>query len=69
MGFIPGERCRLKGLNNLPPASAFLHDLSTGHSKLWNYWKLSQQVLTSESTDELALLNELESLLEDSVRK
>ena len=69
MGFILGERCILKGLNNLPPTSAFLDDLSTGHSKLWNYWKLSQQVLTSESTDELALLNELESLLDDSVRK
>jgi asparagine synthase (glutamine-hydrolysing) len=69
MGFIPGARCILQGFSKLPPASALLFDLHTGQSKLWNYWQLPQQIPASESTDETALLDELESLLEDSVRK
>ncbi|NQV69337.1 MAG: asparagine synthase (glutamine-hydrolyzing) [Pseudohongiella sp.] len=71
MGFVPGERCILQGYNKLPPAHALEFDLQTGTAKVWRYWQLPN--LTEEATtgqvDELGLLDELEALLEDSVRR
>lgn len=71
MGFIPGDRCILQGVKKLPPAHALLLELDTGRSRLWHYWRLPEQV-SSWSLDqrgETDLLNELEILLEDAVRR
>jgi asparagine synthase (glutamine-hydrolysing) len=71
MGFVPGERCMLQGVKKLPPAHALVFDLESGQSRLWRYWRLPELDASAESgqADEAALLDELESLLEDSVRR
>jgi asparagine synthase (glutamine-hydrolysing) len=70
MGYVPGERCMLQGFNKLPPAHALLFDLQNGHAKIWRYWQLPELAATSSRpVDEAALLDELEALLEDAVRR
>jgi asparagine synthase (glutamine-hydrolysing) len=68
IGYVPGERCLLQGYNKLPPAHAMLFDLHTCETEVWRYWQLPELLLTSESIDEITLLDELESLLESAVR-
>ena len=70
MGYVPGDRCILQGFNKLPPAHALLFDLQTSQSKLWRYWQLPELDATTQGpADEAALLDELEALLEDAVRR
>ena len=70
MGYVPGDLCILQGTKKLPPAHALSFDLETGHSKVWRYWKLPDQLGDcARPEDESILLDELESLLEDSVRR
>jgi asparagine synthase (glutamine-hydrolysing) len=70
MGYVPGERCMLQGFNKLPPAHALLFDLQTGQAKIWRYWQLTElEAASSRPVDEVALLYELEALLEDAVRR
>jgi asparagine synthase (glutamine-hydrolysing) len=71
MCYVPGDRCILQGFNKLPPAHALLFDLQTGKAKVWPYWQLPEleAVAAQGSVDEAALLDELEVLLEDAVRR
>lgn len=71
MGFVPGERCILQGYHKLPPAHALSFDLHSGASRVWRYWVVPEfsVVSTTETMDENALLDELETLLEDSVAR
>lgn len=70
MGYVPGDRCILQGFNKLPPAHALLFDLQTGQAKLWRYWQLPElDAATQGPADEAALLDDLEALLEDAVRR
>ena len=70
MGYVPGERCILQGFNKLPPAHSLLFDLQTGQSKIWRYWQLPElEAASSSPVDEEALLDELEALLEQAVRR
>jgi asparagine synthase (glutamine-hydrolysing) len=68
IGYVPGELCMLDGFNKLPPAHAMEFDLKTGALKVWRYWCLPDWV-DAPAVDEEGLLDELESLLEDAVRK
>lgn len=71
MGFIPGEHCILQGVRKLQPAHALIFNLETGKSRLWRYWQLPEfdmHAVTGQS-DETLLVDELESLFEDSVRR
>lgn len=68
MGYVPGDRCMLQGFNKLPPAHALVFDLQTGQSNLWRYWQLPELTSAQAPLDEVALLDELETLLEDAVR-
>jgi asparagine synthase (glutamine-hydrolysing) len=68
MGYIPGEECILQGANKLPPAHAMTYQLDAGKLTTWRYWKLPPPPEADLSGDE-ALLDELERLLEDSVRR
>ena len=68
MGYVPGELCMLEGFNKLPPAHAMEFDLKTAALKVWRYWELPDLV-EAPVVDEGVLLDELESLLEDAVRK
>ena len=68
MGYVPGERCILQGVNKLPPAHALLFNLNEGQARVWRYWALPE-LEAAGPMDEAALLDELESLLEDAVRR
>ncbi len=65
MGYVPGDRCILQGVKKLPPAHALLFDLDSGDSRIWPHWRVPE--LQASPTDEGALLDELEALLQDSV--
>ena len=71
LGYVPGGRCILQGFNKLPPAHALRFDMKNGHAKVWRYWQLPELRASAvpEQVDEAALLDELESLLQDSVRR
>ena len=71
MGYVPKELCILQGFNKLPPAHAMVFDLDTGIYKTWCYWQLPDINTKGivDSLDELVLLDELESLFEDAVRR
>jgi asparagine synthase (glutamine-hydrolysing) len=71
MGYVPGGRCMLEGFNKLPAANALLFDLRTGDAKVWRYWNLPELSVecAGGAVNEVELLDELESLLEASVRR
>ena len=71
MGFVPGDRCILKGFNKLPPAHALRFDVDSGRAKVWRYWQLPDwhEAPAAETTREAELLVELEGLLEDAVAR
>lgn len=71
MGYIPGDHCILQGFHKLPPAHALLFDLHTGGVRVWRYWQLPELNVVEKDgvLDEDTLLDELESLLEDAVRR
>lgn len=71
MGFIPGERCILKAVRKLPPGHALLFDLNNANCHVWRYWRLPGAVLGTGVTiaEEAQLLEELEALLADAVRR
>lgn len=68
MGYVPGERCILKGYNKLPPAHALSFDIQNGQAHVWRYWQLPELAPAQEPLNEAPLLDELETLLEDAVR-
>lgn len=66
-GYVPGERCILQGVRKLGPAQALTYDLDSDHLAAWRYWELPEPVPhLRASLSELS--EELEGLLEDSVR-
>lgn len=69
MGFIPGDKCILKGVNKLPPAHALEFSIDTFTFNLWKYWNLPDYINHEEVEQEKKLLDELDFLLEDSVNK
>ena len=47
-----------------------LFDLQIGQTKLWRYWELPElEAAAQGQVDEAALLDELETLLRDAVRR
>jgi asparagine synthase (glutamine-hydrolysing) len=68
MGYVPGDRCMIQGVRKLPPAQALLFDLKTGSSRIWRYWQLPAPP-ARDRQDEAVLLDDLEALLEDAVRR
>jgi asparagine synthase (glutamine-hydrolysing) len=68
IGYVPGEGCILKGFRKLPPAHALLFDLASGEARTWKFWDLPD-CPTGEPEDESGLTDELEVLLEASVRR
>ena len=68
MGYAPGDRCMLQGFNKLPPAHAMEFDLRGGGLRVWRYWQMPE-LEARRPVDEIALLDEFETLFEDAVRK
>ena len=69
MGYVPGERCILRDFNKLRPAHAMLFHLKSGACKVWRYWQPPQSGTSGGLVDEDALLDELEDLMQNSVRR
>lgn len=68
MGFIPGDKCILRDFKKLPPGHSLIFNLKNGEKDIKQYWKLPNYD-DSQKTNETDLLNKLEDLLEDSVKK
>lgn len=68
MGYVPGETCILQGVRKLPPAHALTFSVANGETKVWRYWSMPSAPAVDQHDDE-ALVEELESLLADSVRR
>jgi asparagine synthase (glutamine-hydrolysing) len=69
IGYVPGDRCILDGYNKLPPAHAMTFQLSTGILNIWRYWQLPVLDSTNEQINDVDLLDQLEYLLQDSVKR
>ena len=69
MGFVPGERCILRGVNKLAPAHALLFDLESASVRVFRYWQLPDPPAAAAGADAETLLDELEALLADAVRR
>jgi asparagine synthase (glutamine-hydrolysing) len=69
MGFVPGQHSMVSGIGKLPAAHALRFELASGKTTLWRYWDLPEPPAKSAPVDEPALLAELESRLEQSVRR
>lgn len=71
LGYVPGELCILQGFHKLPPGHALQFSLRSGDTRVWRYWQLPEldSAASHGIVDEIALLDELETLLEDAVRR
>ncbi len=65
-GYVPGERCILKGVHKIGAGQALLYDINNDQIRSWRYWDLPTPFGQSSSPE--ALEEELETLLLDSVR-
>jgi asparagine synthase (glutamine-hydrolysing) len=66
-GYVPGEKCILKGVNKLGQGQALMYDLDTDSLRVWRYWQLPEPS-PSPAASEKEMVEELEFLLMDSVR-
>ena len=69
MGYVPGDRCILKGYKKLPPAHAMTFNLNSGIFRIWKYWDLPKLDLGKKVQSEIELLEEFEELFKDAVQK
>ena len=71
MGYIPGDRCILRGTRKLPPGHALSYEQDTGELKVWRYWQVPELEVNSAQAgkEDESLLDDVESLLEDAVRR
>lgn len=69
LGYVPGDRCILQGFAKLPPAHALSINLGSQNLKVWSYWQLPQEPSDDPPLDAEGLVDELEALLLDSVRR
>jgi asparagine synthase (glutamine-hydrolysing) len=67
-GYVPGERCLLKGVRKLAPGTLGVYDLARDHFHTCRYWDLPGAEPGSQADPE-ELTGELERLLEDAVRR
>jgi asparagine synthase (glutamine-hydrolysing) len=69
-GYVPGEMCILEGYRKLQPAHALTFNLEFGTHRIWRWW--TPPVLVEggrEEMEEENLVEQLETLLEDAVKK
>ena len=66
MGFVPGDRCILEGFKKLPAAHSLVFSLEDSNISIKKYWELP--VNQKNNLSEIALTEELEELLDNSVK-
>jgi asparagine synthase (glutamine-hydrolysing) len=66
-GYVPGDRCLVKGIRKLPQGHLLTFDLHAGAVKVQPYWTLpnDRSVAAASESD---LVDEMDRLLADSVR-
>ncbi len=69
MGFIPGERSILSGYKKLPPAHAMRFNIRNNKIDIWKYWELPEINTNNITIDKIKLVNQLELLLDNAVKK
>jgi asparagine synthase (glutamine-hydrolysing) len=67
--YVPADLCILEDVEKLPAGHAMTFDLRSGATKRWAYWSLPPAATDDQPVDDEQLVSELESLLEDSVRR
>jgi asparagine synthase (glutamine-hydrolysing) len=67
MGYIPGDLCILDGFHKLKPANSLLYNTLNGEIKIWEYWNVPNYENINDKIDPNYLIDELESLLQNSV--
>ena len=67
MGFVPGERCIYEGYRKLAPGHAMTFNIVNDSLEIWCYWK--PPAFNEENYTELELVDELDEILEDAVRR
>ena len=67
-GYVPGEMCIFQGASKLQPGHALRYNRRDNTIQIWPYWKLPETEVASV-TDDLALIEELEHLLTDAVKR
>ena len=70
-GYVPGDASMIDGIKKLPPAHALIFDLKTSNLESWRYWELPKPFDNKHinQINEESLIDELDSLLEDSVHR
>jgi asparagine synthase (glutamine-hydrolysing) len=68
MGYVPGEACILQGARKLPPAHAMTFNVATAETNIWRYWR-TPPASDVDNNDDASLVEELEVLLADAVRR
>jgi asparagine synthase (glutamine-hydrolysing) len=66
-GYVPGDRCLVRGIHKLPQGNALTFDLRSGSVSVESYWNLPTGLSPARMSDE-DLIDELDRLLADSVR-
>jgi asparagine synthase (glutamine-hydrolysing) len=66
-GYVPRERCILRGVRKLPQGHALVYDVASDTCRINAYWRLPHPPTDTASSDEL--VRELEELLLDAVRR
>ena len=67
LGYIPFDRCIVKGVKKLLPAHAGVFEVATGAFRTWRYWNLPENA-PAEGVKGEQLAEESWELLKDSVR-
>jgi len=68
MGYVPGEACILQGARKLPPAHAMTFNVASAETNIWRYWR-TPPAPDIDNNDDASLVEELEVLLADAVRR
>ena len=70
-GYIAGNKSIYENVSKLPPASVLTYDIKTGKKNVSTYWKpIFKNIKTKVNlSKQNQLINELDSLLEDAVKR
>ena len=68
-GYVPGGMCILEGYRKLQPAHALTFNLERGTHRIWQWWTPPVFVEDEKEMEEEKLVEQLETLLEDAVKK
>ncbi len=67
MGFVPGEQCIYEGYRKLAPGHAMTFNIVDDSLEIWRYWE--PPAFSEENYTELELVDRLDEILEDAVRR